>query len=85
LLLESTWQNPASGVTDIIYDLPSASTVSLKIIDLNGKELRTLVNEKQTAGRYKVPFNGNELSSGIYFCRLNAGGAMRITKLIVAN
>ncbi len=85
LTLEGVMQNPSSGVTDIIYRLPATTNVSLKIFDLNGRELKTLVNENQNAGRFKAQFNSQELTSGIYFCRLNAGGNIRTTKLVVVN
>lgn len=85
LTLEGTINNPSSGVTDIIYRIPVTSAVTLKIFDINGRELKTLVNETQNAGRFKAQFNSRDLSSGIYFCQLNAGRCIRTIKLIVTN
>jgi hypothetical protein len=72
--LNQNYPNPFNPSTKISYDIPSANFVSLKIYDLTGREIATLVNENLEAGRYTSTFNGSNLASGIYFFRLSAKG-----------
>lgn len=72
--LSQNFPNPFNPVTVIHYSIPSGSNnVKLIIYDNIGKEIKTLVNEKQNAGNYTVDFNGDGLPSGVYFYRLEAG------------
>jgi hypothetical protein len=71
--LSQNYPNPFNPSTSISFDLPVDGKVSLKIFDMSGKEMMTLVNEVKTAGYYSVSFNGSNLSSGAYFYRINAG------------
>ena len=57
--------------------------VSLKVYDLLGKEVKTLVNELKPAGRYSVVFDGSNLSSGVYFYELEAGKFRDIKRMIL--
>lgn len=57
--------------------------VTLKVYDILGKEVATLVNEKQTAGNYEVKFDGSKLSSGVYFYRLQSGSFVQTKKFIL--
>ncbi len=66
--------NPFNPTTIISYRLPASSRVNLKIYDILGRELETLVNKQQGPGEYKVRFNGDEFSSGIYFYEIHAVG-----------
>lgn len=68
--LSQNYPNPFNPSTKINYDIPFEGKVSLKLFDITGKEVASLVNEVQTAGYYSVTFNGSGLSSGIYFYRL---------------
>ncbi|MFQ3597369.1 MAG: T9SS type A sorting domain-containing protein [Chloroherpetonaceae bacterium] len=70
--LSQNYPNPFNPTTVISYQLPTASTVSLKIYDVLGKEVATLVNGRQDAGTYNFNFNASTLASGIYFYRLQA-------------
>jgi len=69
--LEQNFPNPFNPETKIIYQIPKDGLVTLIIYDILGREVRTLVNRQQkTVGRYEVEFNGKELSSGMYFYKL---------------
>jgi hypothetical protein len=71
--LEQNYPNPFNPSTVIKYQVPTTGKVMLKIYDLLGKEITTLVNENQNAGYYSVPFDASNLSSGIYFYTLTSG------------
>jgi hypothetical protein len=68
--LMQNYPNPFNGVTLVLYRIPSSSPVSLKVFDIQGREIETLCQEYQGSGQYSVAFDGSKLSSGIYFCRL---------------
>ena len=68
--LEQNYPNPFNPTTTIRYDLKTGGKVTLKVFDLLGRELATLVNQYQNAGYYNAEFNGKNLSSGIYFYKL---------------
>jgi parallel beta-helix repeat protein len=69
--LEQNYPNPFNPVTNIRYSLPEDELLTLKIYDILGREVLTLVNERKTAGKYEVKFDGSSLSSGIYICQLS--------------
>jgi hypothetical protein len=69
--LSQNYPNPFNPSTIIEYSIPSSTHISLKVYDILGNEVAELVNEQKTAGRYRVNFNGENLSSGIYIVRLN--------------
>ncbi|MBC8043075.1 MAG: T9SS type A sorting domain-containing protein [Rhizobacter sp.] len=73
--LEQNYPNPFNPSTTIRYDLSAASTVNLKVFDMLGREVQTLVSGKQPAGRYTAPFNAANLSSGVYLYRLQTSSA----------
>ncbi|HMS65924.1 MAG TPA: T9SS type A sorting domain-containing protein [Ignavibacteria bacterium] len=68
--LFQNYPNPFNPVTKISYDLPLTNFVTLKVYDIPGNEISTLVNNKQTAGRYEVLFDASNLGSGMYFYNL---------------
>ncbi|MDQ3022585.1 MAG: T9SS type A sorting domain-containing protein [Bacteroidota bacterium] len=70
--LSQNYPNPFNPSTKINYDLPFDGKVSVKIFDMAGKEVSTLVNEVKTAGYYTINFNATNLSSGVYFYRISA-------------
>ena len=72
--LSQNYPNPFNPVTKIDYQLPNDSKVMMKLYDEVGREVMTLLNEKQTAGYYTITLNASSLSSGVYFYRLNASG-----------
>jgi hypothetical protein len=82
--LSQNFPNPFNPSTVIRYQLPAASFVSLKIFNLIGQEVATLVNGYQEAGRYSQIFtSSNGMPSGIYFYRIHAGGYQATQKMIV--
>ncbi len=83
--LSQNYPNPFNPSTTIEYSIPknSVQNVQLKIYDVLGREVATLVNGKQEAGRYKVKFNANNLPSGIYFYTLRAGDFVATKKMIL--
>jgi len=81
--LKQNYPNPFNPTTVLEYSIPSNQLVELKVYNLIGKEVITLVNKYQIAGNYKVEFNGSKLSSGVYFYRIKAGNFMQTRKLIL--
>ncbi len=81
--LQQNFPNPFNPRTTISYSLPKASTVTLRVYDVMGRKIATLVDkERQKAGTYDVPFEGTSLSSGVYFFNLQTEG-YRGTKMMV--
>ncbi|MBV6477650.1 MAG: hypothetical protein HGGPFJEG_00391 [Ignavibacteria bacterium] len=75
--------NPFNPSTSISYSLPQAGNVVLKVFDISGKAVKTLVNEFQSEGKYSVRFDGSSLSSGIYFYRLKSGDFIETKRMIL--
>ena len=71
--LNQNYPNPFNPTTVISYQLPISGYVSLKVCDMLGREVMTLVNEVKSAGHYSINFNASAFSSGIYFYRITAG------------
>ncbi|MFA4839849.1 MAG: T9SS type A sorting domain-containing protein, partial [Candidatus Neomarinimicrobiota bacterium] len=69
-------------VTTIGYDLPTSATVKLQIFDLTGRLVQTLVDESRPAGSYTAIWNAQNVGSGIYFYRLNAGDFTAVKKCV---
>ncbi len=81
--LYQNYPNPFNPSTVIQYDLPNASNVTLKVYDVLGREVATLVNDKQAAGSYHVTFNMDRFASGIYFVRFVAGKYVHTEKMML--
>lgn len=82
-LLAQNYPNPFNPTTRINYQLPVAGNVSLKVIDMLGKEVAELVNETKEAGYYEVEFDASNLPSGVYFYRLQAGNYVETKKMLL--
>jgi len=81
--LIQNYPNPFNPTTTIGYALPTTGVVTLKIFNILGQEVQTLVDEKQVAGQYSVIFDAKNLASSIYFYRLNAGDFVQTRKAIL--
>lgn len=81
--LKQNYPNPFNPNTNIQYDLPSDNVVSIKIFDVMGREITVLVNEYKPAGRYSIGFNGANLSSGIYYYKIEAGNFTQVKKMLL--
>jgi hypothetical protein len=71
--LGQNYPNPFNPSTSIIYSVPEKGNVTLRVFDALGRETATLVNEAQSLGTYKTEWNGEGLSSGLYYYRLTSG------------
>jgi len=80
--LMQNYPNPFNPTTIIRYQLPTASVVQLEVFDVLGKKVASLVNSKQAAGDYSVLFDASNLSSGVYFYRLQAGSFVQTKKML---
>ena len=79
-ILLPSYPNPFNSSTSISYQIPDASHVTLKIFNISGREVTTLISGTVKAGNHQTIWNANA-PSGIYICRLNAGGLARSVKL----
>ena len=82
-LLLQNYPNPFNPTTNIKYNISQSSKVTLKVYNLLGQELSTLVNRDQKAGNYSVNFNASTLASGVYMYRIQAGDYMATKKMIL--
>ena len=82
-VLHQNFPNPFNPTTEINYSLPRQSNVTIKIFDVLGREISTLVNEEKPAGKYKINFNAVGLSSGIYFYQMKANDFIETKKMII--
>ena len=81
--LEQNYPNPFNPSTVIKYSLPKAQLVTLKVYNLLGQKVTSLVNEKQSSGDHEVTFNANKLASGIYFYELQSGNFIQTKKMLL--
>lgn len=79
----SLFPNPFNSSTTISYTIPKSGEVSLKLYDLNGREVSTLVNFTQNPGTYTVKIDGSNLASGTYFVRLQSGEFTQTRKIVL--
>ncbi len=81
--LAQNYPNPFNPSTTISFQIPRESHVTMKIFDLIGREITTLVDETKPVGTYRVSWNSGNQSSGIYFYRLTAGSFVSVKKLVL--
>jgi photosystem II stability/assembly factor-like uncharacterized protein len=83
--LFQNYPNPFNPITNIKYQITNnlPRQVIIRVYDILGKEVATLVNEKQSPGIYEVTFNGNNFASGVYFYRIQVGNFMQVKKMVL--
>jgi hypothetical protein len=81
--LEQNYPNPFNPSTTLRYSIPLQSKVIIKVYDILGKEIETLVNEEKAIGTYEVEFNAGKLSSGIYFYQMEAENYTQTKKMLL--
>ncbi|MBL7074739.1 T9SS type A sorting domain-containing protein [candidate division KSB1 bacterium] len=81
--LSPNYPNPFNPITTIKYGLPKESEVTLKIFNILGREVATLVAQHQPAGYHQINWDATDYSSGIYFCQIQAGEFVKVRKMIL--
>ncbi|MCF8242986.1 MAG: T9SS type A sorting domain-containing protein [Melioribacteraceae bacterium] len=81
--LSQNYPNPFNPITVINYQLPENGFVTLKIYDVLGREVTTLVNREMSAGKYRVELDASKLSTGVYFYQLKTGNFLEIKKMLL--
>lgn len=81
--LSQNYPNPFNPVTTLRFTIIDLQFVTLKVYDILGREIATLVNEEKSAGDYEIEFDASNLSSGIYFYRLKAGDFVKTKKMVL--
>jgi mannose/cellobiose epimerase-like protein (N-acyl-D-glucosamine 2-epimerase family) len=81
--LFQNYPNPFNSSSIIKYSIPNSSKVTIKVFDILGTEIQTLVNEEKEVGTYSIDFNGSYLSSGIYFYRIQVGNFIDTKKMMI--
>lgn len=82
-LLSQNYPNPFNPTTTINFAIPVDNFITLKVFDTMGREVSTLVNENKNAGNYSISFDASNLSSGVYYYKLVAGGSFSQTKKMI--
>ena len=80
--LEQNYPNPFNPVTSIVYGIPEAGNVKLKVFDMSGKEINALVNETKDAGYHTAKFDASGLASGAYIYRIESSGYISVKKMV---
>jgi hypothetical protein len=81
--LEQNYPNPFNPETVIKYTIPNSGRVTIRLYNVLGKEIKTLADEHKESGSYEIKFNAEELSSGVYFYKLESGEYSKIRKMIL--
>ena len=81
--LFQNYPNPFNPTTTIKYQIPEHNFVSIKVFDILGKEIETLVNEEKSKGTYEISWNADYLPSGIYFYQLKSGKYIETKKMLL--
>ncbi len=81
--LSQNYPNPFNPSTTIKYQLPASGNVIIKIYDILGSEVATLVDDFQNEGRYEINFNASKLASGVYLYRLKENDFVNTKKMIL--
>lgn len=80
--LFQNYPNPFNPLTRIDFDIPKKGFVTLKVFDILGREVQTLINEEKIAGSYSIDFNASDLTSGLYFYKLETSEFMDVKRML---
>jgi hypothetical protein len=83
ILLEQNYPNPFNPSTTIQYGIPQGGLVTLKVYNVIGQEVATLINKQQNAGIYSVNFDASKLSSGMYLYRITSGNFSQVKRMML--
>ena len=81
--LSQNYPNPFNPITHLEFGISNLGFVSLKVYDILGREVKTIVNEIKPAGRFKVAFDGSNFASGVYFYRIEAGDFVQTKRMVL--
>ena len=81
--LRNNYPNPFNPATKIKYSIPHSSLVQIRIFDMLGKELETLVNEEKPSGTYELTWNAADLPSAVYLYQIKAGNFIQTKKMVL--
>ena len=81
--LSQNFPNPFNSSSIIRYSIPKSSQVVIKIFDILGNEIETLINEEKQTGTYEINWNAKNFPSGVYFYRMNVGNFVETKKMIL--
>lgn len=81
--LKQNYPNPFNPATTIEYSIPKSGNISLKIFNVLGQEVKSLINQNQNAGTYRISFDASSLPSGIYFYALSADNFVQVKKMML--
>ena len=81
--MEQNYPNPFNPSTTISYQLPKAGNLTLKVFDILGREVATLVNENVEAGKHSINFDASNFSSGMYIYKLQSANFVQTRKMIL--
>ena len=81
--LDQNYPNPFNPSTRIVFRLPQATRTSLKLFDILGREVKTLIDEIRNAGEHSIVFDAKKHASGVYLCRMEAGAYVKTIRLLL--
>jgi hypothetical protein len=81
--LHQNYPNPFNPSTVISWQLPVSSHIQLKVFDILGREVATIVNKNQKPGNYKFEYDGSKLSSGVYYYQIKSDKFIETKKMVI--
>ena len=81
--VEQNYPNPFNPTTNIVFGIPKASQVTVKVYNITGQQVATLFDGYKAAGSYEITFDASHLTSGVYFYRIEAGSSSAVKRLML--